>query len=223
MTAALRHYCRNPRCRSKLVEPTENTHAVFCTRGCYEQYHRRRCVVCEAEFKRNAEHQLICGRRRCRSEVRKWPALYRPFHHGPVSGSQPVVTPLENADFTGLKFGLRAHLPAAHCLRQWWWGDEDDPGRYHLRSPLTWPRMAWSDLGEAKRCAASLALAAIPLEAADPKLAARIKRDNETPHPMGRPLNRPLLVTMPVVEAPPIAPDSEGDPLDIPEFLRRAS
>jgi hypothetical protein len=38
-----------------------------------------------------------------------------------------------------------------------------------------------------------IALMAMPLEAVDPKLAARIKRDNETPHPMGPPLNRPPL------------------------------
>ena len=90
-------------------------------------------------------------------------------------------------------------------------------GRYHLRSPLTWPRPSWSNLEQARRGAESLALCN-PL---DPDLAARIKRYNTTPHPMGPPLDRP--VAMPVVESPSIAPaDFEGDPLDIPDFLRRA-
>jgi hypothetical protein len=127
--------------------------------------------------------------------------------------------PLRNAHSTGLKFGLRGHLPAAHCLREWWWGDpvEGDlslydkdglalarlvleGGRYHLRSPL--PRLSWPNLELARRGAESFALCSLPL---DPDLAARIKRYNTTPHPLGPPLNRLLLVTMPVVEAPPIA------------------
>jgi hypothetical protein len=61
---------------------------------------------------------------------------------------------------------------------------------------------------------------AIPLADVDPKLAARIARENTTPHPMGPPLNRSV---MPVVESPSIVPaDFNGDPLEIPDFLRRA-
>jgi len=36
----LRHYCRNPRCRSKLPDPVENTREAFCCRGCYRQFYR---------------------------------------------------------------------------------------------------------------------------------------------------------------------------------------
>jgi len=43
----LRQYCRNPRCGSKLPQPMGNVHAAFCTRGCWQQFHRHRCVVCE--------------------------------------------------------------------------------------------------------------------------------------------------------------------------------
>jgi hypothetical protein len=63
-------------------------------------------------------------------------------------------------------------------------------GRYHLRTPLTSARWSWGDLDEARRGAERFALMAMPLRAADPKLATRIRRDNETPHPMGPPLNR---------------------------------
>jgi hypothetical protein len=92
-------------------------------------------------------------------------------------------------------------------------------GRYHLRRPLTWPRMSWPDLEQARRGAESLALCSLPLDAT---IAAHIKRDNIAPHPLGPPLNRP--VAMPVVESPSIAPaDFEGDPLEIPDFLRRVS
>jgi len=109
-------------------------------------------------------------------------------------------------DSTGLKIGLEGDRPTSHCLRGWWWGgdgdrdhslyDRDgltiarivlqDDGRYHLQKPIAIPRQAWAHLEEAKRGAESFALMAMPLEAVDPKLAARIKRGNETPHPMGR-------------------------------------
>jgi hypothetical protein len=89
-------------------------------------------------------------------------------------------------------------------------------GRYRLRTPIAIPRRAWAHLEEAKRRAESFALMA----AADPKLAARIKHDNETPHPMGPPLNRPLLTG----DATPSdwRPIGNGaGVLDIPDFLRR--
>jgi hypothetical protein len=105
----------------------------------------------------------------------------------------------------GLKTGPASDRPRSLSLRGWWWGDpvEGDlslydrdgltigrlvlaaDGRYHLQSPITRPRLSWPTLDEAKRGAESFALMAMPLEAVDPKLAARIKRNNETPHPMG--------------------------------------
>jgi hypothetical protein len=45
--------------------------------------------------------------------------------------------------------------------------------------------LSWPDLAKAKHRAESVALSAIALDAVNPKLAARIKRNNETPHPMG--------------------------------------
>jgi hypothetical protein len=56
-------------------------------------------------------------------------------------------------------------------------------GRYHLRSPIAAPRQSWSGLDEAKRRAEAVALSALPL---DSKIAASVRRNNETPHPMAR-------------------------------------
>jgi len=67
---ALRHYCRNPRCRAKLKLPTENVRDAFCCRGCYSGFYRSRCVVCEKTFVRKVEHQQLCGRRSCRNAFR---------------------------------------------------------------------------------------------------------------------------------------------------------
>jgi hypothetical protein len=62
-------------------------------------------------------------------------------------------------------------------------------GRWHLRSPVTILPQSWDSQEAAEHGAESFALMAIPL---DPKLAARVAKDNSTPHPMGPPLNRPV-------------------------------
>lgn len=84
MTAARknehRQRCRN--CRSKLPEPRASVHSAFCAKGCWQQFHHARCVVCEKEFKRTAQHQLVCGGRRCRAELKRQSEIYRPFHNG---------------------------------------------------------------------------------------------------------------------------------------------
>ena len=146
---------------------------------------------------------------RCASEARKWPEKYG-------FGARPLLPPVQRKnndsyiDSTGLKIGIAGSPPTAHCLRDWWWGDSEvgdlslydkngttiarlvlaDDGRYHLRTPVTILRQSWADLNDVKRGAESFALMAMPLEAVDPKLAARLKRDNGTPHPMGPPVNR---------------------------------
>ena len=64
----LRHYCRNPRCRSKLKAPVENGREAFCARGCHTQYYRKRCIACEQQMERKRESQQLCGRRKCKSQ-----------------------------------------------------------------------------------------------------------------------------------------------------------
>jgi hypothetical protein len=202
MSVELRHYCRNPRCRTKLSTPVENEHHAFCIRGCYESFYRNRCRVCERDLrktgKRGDANRLYCRPPRdCRTEAGKWPQQY---DYGQLVGFS--ANNVRSAHSTGLKFGLAGNPPSAHGLRDWWWGDpvEGDlplydrdgltigrlvlaaDGRYRLQSPITRPRLSWPTLDEAKRGAESFALMAMPI---DPKLAARIKRSNETPHPMG--------------------------------------
>jgi len=241
-----RKRCRNPRCRSKLPTPVENEHHAFCTRGCYESFYRTRCRVCEADLrktsKRGDKNRRYCRPpNRCAREARKWPEKYG-------FGVQPLLPPVQrtnnvrSAHSTGLKIGDRADRPTAHCLRGWCWGGDGEldhslydrdgltiarvvlegDGRYHLRKPIAIPRRAWSALGEAKRGAENFALMAMPLEAVDPKLAARTKRDNETPHPMGPPLNRPPLTNDATPSAWQLTGNGAGVP-DIPDFLRRQS
>ena len=65
-----RVYCRNPKCRSKLKIPISNPREAFCTRSCWQQFHRHRCLVCEREMPRNAEHQRTCYRAQCKTAWR---------------------------------------------------------------------------------------------------------------------------------------------------------
>ena len=237
--AALRHHCRNRRCRLKLPAPVENEHRAFCCRGCFNSFYHARCLVCERDLstspitgerrKRLSQHRY-CGRT-CRNEAARFPHVFR------WEGVSPQITPTSSrsARKTGLKNGHESHL-------LWGWGGDpetgdhslydrdgltivrfvlESDGRYHLRSPITWLRMSWPDLDEAKRRAKTIALSALPL---DPKLAARIKRDNEMPHPMGPPLNRMVEnIALPVSKIVFKSSGPGSDDLDIPAFLRRAS
>ena len=213
MSVELRHYCRNLKCRSKLPAPIENVRKAFCCRGCHSAFYRTRCLVCEkdtgtnpltGEKRKRLGQRKFCGRK-CKAEARQFPHVYAGVLPGPVRRTRSS----SSCDKMDLKTGPAGDRPTSHCLRGLWWGGDSDrdhslydrdgltvarlvlegDGRYHLRAPLTWPRMAWSDLDEAERCAESLALCNLPL---DPPRAARIKQDNSAPHPMGGPLlNRP--------------------------------
>ena len=81
--AETRHYCRNPRCRSKLPAPVANAREAFCTRGCHSGFYRTRCLVCEAKMERRTENQLICGKRRCRNALQARQSLGR--YHAPYA------------------------------------------------------------------------------------------------------------------------------------------
>jgi hypothetical protein len=244
MTIPLRHRCRNPRCRMKLPAPVEIEHHAFCCRGCYESFYRNRCRVCERDLrktgKRGDASRLYCRPpSRCAAEHRKWPEKYD-FWARPVLPPPFRTSNVRSADEMGLKIGPVDDRPTARRLRGWWWGGDGEhdhslydgdgltiarvvlegDGRYHLRTPVAIPHQAWASLDEARRGAESFALMAMPLKTVDPKVAARIKRDNETSHPMGPPLNRPLPTSDAISSDWRSTGDGAGVP-DIPDFLLR--
>ena len=65
-----RHYCRNPKCRSKLPKPVSNEREAFCARGCHTAFYRKRCLVCEGPIERSRDDQKICRKAKCRSAWR---------------------------------------------------------------------------------------------------------------------------------------------------------
>jgi hypothetical protein len=242
MNALLRQRCRQ--CRGKLPAPTESEHRGFCTRFCYDRFYRSRCRVCERDLrktgKRGDAHRLYCRPpSRCSAEARKWPEKYD-FWPQPIPLPVSRKTNLRSADETGTFSCHNSDRPIAFCLRAWWWGgdpgsgdhslsDQDGltiarivlvDGRYHLRTPIAIPRHSWADLEEAKRGAECVALMAMPLQSVDPKLAARIRKDNTMPHPIGAPLNRQPSQGATVSDWKPTRAGT--DMPDIPEVLRRA-
>src|SRR5215471_18245441 len=76
-TETLRHYCRNPRCRSKLASPVSNPREAFCTRGCYSSFYLHRCVACERPIERKRADQKVCRKPKCRSALRDRSAFSR--------------------------------------------------------------------------------------------------------------------------------------------------
>jgi hypothetical protein len=203
----LRHYCRNLKCRSKLPAPIENEHHAFCAPGCHASFYRSRCLVCEEPMRRKHERQrLKSGHRRCEAEYRKFPRVYDYPRDAPAQkeGIGPFADEsLAEAHFTRGFRRLEGERPRHEALRHWSWHSdefehelrdadgtllariESNAGRNRLTHLRTIPTLSWPDLDEAKRGTEGLALMAMPLEAVAPKLAARIKRNNETPHPMG--------------------------------------
>jgi hypothetical protein len=89
---ALRHMCRNPKCRSKLPVPVGNDREAFCARGCHSAFYRHRCLVCEEPMERKTEHQLICGKRRCRNALQGAENFGR--YHTPSSAVSPSKKPV---------------------------------------------------------------------------------------------------------------------------------
>jgi hypothetical protein len=91
-----------------------------------------------------------------------------------------------------------------------------DSGLYYLRTPATRPRMVWADLASAQRGAISMALAALPLDAATARRVAQPNADT-TPY-LPRPDHGAGVSTSRWV------PSGGGDDIpELPEFLRRAA
>jgi len=233
MTAQLRHYCRNPRCRSKLTEPTENPHAAFCTRGCYNSFYLHRCRVCEKPLRDKRGGRLYCRPpHSCSAEAKKWPLKYG---YGPGAGF--IQSGSRSAHSTGIKSRLAGDRPTHRCLCEWTWGGDGvgdhslynrdgltiarvvlgGDGRYHLRTPVAIPPRSWVSIEEARRGAEGFALMAMPL---DTTTAARIKRENSLPNPLGPPLNRLWPVTAGEAVVSNWEPTGDGASMpELPAFL----
>ena len=89
----LRHYCRNPHCRTKLAEPTDIAKA-FCTPGCHSSFYRSRCIVCEQPIERKTERQRVCGKSRCHKAFRR--RCVPKGHQPPTSVTNAIKSPIKS-------------------------------------------------------------------------------------------------------------------------------
>jgi hypothetical protein len=107
-SATGRHYCRNPRCGSKLKAPVEDMREAFCARGCHTQYYRKRCIVCEQPMERKRESQQLCKRRKCKSQ---FAALKAGFLLGRYHPSSHVLDASRNPTKPGTFSRLETDRP----------------------------------------------------------------------------------------------------------------
>jgi hypothetical protein len=158
--------------------PVENPHAAFCCRGCWQQYHRKHCCVCERpiEQPRQGSERRRCNRRNCRLELRKWPAVYLPF--GPDIEKRKV----------DVRSARKTALELPHSLRRWSWqklpGEDQDfelldakgkvvaairqeGERWWVARPRCIPQPPLEELDAARARALRMALVALPNPLAD--------------------------------------------------------
>ena len=117
----VRHYCRNPKCRSKLKSPVSNPREAFCAGGCYRSFHLKRCGVCEksleqryrklkrgalTKFAKMESRGQTCGSPECKRRWRDgdglgqfWPGRYQGSQsaglHKEVPANGPVFEPIQ--------------------------------------------------------------------------------------------------------------------------------
>src|SRR5262249_11760272 len=104
----LRHRCRNPHCGAALREPTENRLDAFCCPGCFANFYRSRCLVCERPIAQKTKPRQICDRTKCRGEFRRHPERFRGTRYL-ASGLSQISA--GSAHFTGLKNGQKRDRP----------------------------------------------------------------------------------------------------------------
>jgi hypothetical protein len=210
LTTELRTLCRNPRCRSKLPAPVENPRSAFCVRGCYRQFYRSRCLVCERPMERKTERKQLCGRPRCKSE-------FRALQQREMLGSYLHPTSAPNAAGNPIKQGTSAPL--------------DPAGRYRI---VAGPVLSDRQLQLATVGAAPVLAQNRRTNARFWDEAALVKRGTPPVNLIGGyrfpgapriqleaiPLEPQLVTVAP--SAVPLAPTvAQADPLAIPAFLRR--
>ncbi len=86
-----RHFCRNPKCRTKLKAPVSNRREAFCARGCHTSFYLKCCLFCEQPLQRRNKTQRVCRKRRCRNAWRAKAGFgrYVPFSSVSLGSKSP--------------------------------------------------------------------------------------------------------------------------------------
>jgi hypothetical protein len=216
--AETRHYCRNPRCRSKLPAPVANTREAFCARGCFNSFYLHRCIVCERAIEQPKRgKRLICKRAKCRN------ALGGGLSLGRYHASQSAKLNSVKADSVDV---LTA--PATDIAAPAWRivaGPELTASQFHCATIADGPNCEWKG-GEYQRIEArNRALLREHFRRLGAK--AQIQRHHAPVNVVGGyrfPGAPDIDLMSPIATAPAPTPTASaviGDGLDIPGFLLR--
>ena len=124
-----RHYCRNPKCRTKLPTPISNPREAFCPETtCRERFYRLRCYACE-EKKPGRLDAHTCGRRKCKNALRVL---------GPPYDSRRVEIASGNPIKSGLPEGPKSRLDKWRIL-----AGEISPEALHCATVPDGPDCKW--------------------------------------------------------------------------------
>jgi hypothetical protein len=120
-TQTLRHYCRNPRCRSKLPLPASDPRKAFCTRGCHSSFYLKRCIVCENDKPAGSTaRRKLCRRPKCEGRYRKNSAHYSFLGADTASAANasrnPIKSGIKSADFDDRPWHIIAGSPISACV-----------------------------------------------------------------------------------------------------------
>jgi hypothetical protein len=204
-----RHYCRNPKCRSKLPTPTGNGREAFCTRGCHSSFYRHRCIVCERAMPRNAGNQRTCYRADCKDTWRKRLISSRflqpdppPSYRGSANDKLIAEVPVKAGTKTGDTAGRAVHISAG----------EHWTGTWHTLVPIAGPVLSANNYTSAVVGAGEALAASDRLNAAHWRSAKAGEWGYRKP---AAPISEPAPIA-----SPSLVPDLPDD-LSIPAFLRR--
>jgi hypothetical protein len=216
-----RRMCRNPRCRSKLPTPVENIYSAFCAKGCFNQFFRHRCLVCEREMVRKTEAQQLCGKPRCNSAFK---TLKAHFALGKYHPSTSAVSEARNPHEMGTS--LR---PLGDRTRDQGWRQIAGPrltdrdlrlvvvgAEDAVKAADRANRKFWRDAGES----ALFQNDVLPVSLVGGLRGPYRHRETGVPLPGQPPFD--LMPGAPSIVSVPISvPFDPADPLAIPDFLRR--
>jgi hypothetical protein len=105
--AAMRKFCRNPKCRSKLPKPVSNDRDAFCARGCHSAYYRKHCLVCDgAIVQPKRGERLICRKPACIKAYRESSDTYRRVAKPQNQSQKPLILLTRNRHLNRIEGGL---------------------------------------------------------------------------------------------------------------------
>jgi hypothetical protein len=197
----VRHYCRNPRCRSKLPDPVENSREAFCCKGCYRQFYRSRCLMCERTMDRKTGNQRLCARRKCKNAFRTKASGWFGRHFEATKGQQrqSVILDARKPINTGIS------SPLEPPIRYRLWGARLTDQQIHLAT------LGWNP--ERRRSGKSIPVNIIGGYRFPVTPVIKLGALELEPDP-------PAIPDLPIVPSVPLVPD-DADPLAIPAWLVR--